>query len=436
MFSFRMFFAVLLLSAWSCRPLFAQGKESFRNDICLPGTLYLLSDTVNRLFTEPMLKRWRPYNDLVRFSGSCIYTKRIPREAVIAAPRNSMFVVVDLVNTDEFEVLKSDTSYICVGQRGIGEREVTVQILGDSYVDGAFFRDALLTKGHVPGIRLVGLRKVRNTAGQYDEGRGGWTVKKYFEIPKDDDTPYHGYIQPANSYRYWGSCGFWRNAWKVKNGELTEFESVYNCGRYDKCLPKFDATSGYLLKPEKNDLMYDAALGSYVFYTGRKWQPIDIDENSWHFDYGKYLDMWKVEAPEFFAVLLGLNDYRDSLTADYSWWNARVEEMKASYRKAVPNGKFVLLMPCSTCGSLDNRRGDFTWRQNATMWQLRQNIIRTFDRREREGFYIVDIALSIDSEQGYRRDKDGLQTGNPHPYLSYPDMGVPLAAFIQYYRSR
>lgn len=70
------------------------------------------------------------------------------------------------------------------------------------------------------------------------------------------------------------------------------------------------------------------------------------------------------------------------------------------------------------------------------MWQLRQNIIRTFDRREREGFYIVDIALSIDSEQGYRRDKDELQTSNPHPYLSYPDMGVQLAAFIQYYRSR
>lgn len=436
MCSFRIFFAALLLSVCSCQPLLAQDKKSFGNDICLPSRLYLLSDTVNRLFTEPMLMRWRPYNDVVRFSGNNRYAQRTPREAVITAPQDGMLVTTELVNTDAFEVLRRDTASVCVGRRGIGQQQVVVQILGDSYVDGAFFRDALLTKNHVPGIRLVGLRKVRDVAGQYDEGRGGWTVKKYFEIPKGDGTPYHGYMQPAGSYRYWGSCGFWKNAWKVKNGELTDFESVYNCGRYDKCLPKFDAASGYLLKPEKNDLMYDGVLGSYVLYTGRKWKPIDMDEEGWHFDYGKYLAMWEVEAPEFFAVLLGLNDYRDSLTADYSLWNARMEAMKVSYRKAVPHGKFVLLMPCSTCGSLDNRRGDFTWRQNAAMWRLRQNIVRTFDRHWHEGFYIVDIALSVDSEQGYCRDKDGLQTGNPHPYLSYPDMGVPLAAFIQYYRAR
>lgn len=435
MYSFRIIFVLYLLVALSGRPLSAQEKGLFRNDICLPSKLYMLSDTVNRLFTEPMLKRWRPYNEVVRFSGNSLYVKRVPREAVITDPQEGMLVTADLVNTDAFEVLRRDTAVVCVGRRAMGKQEVTVQILGDSYVAGAFYQDALLTKGHVPGIRLVGLRKVRDAAEQYDEGRGGWTVKKYFEIPKGDGVPYQGYMQPANGYRYWGSCGFWKNAWRVKNGELKDFESVYNCGRYDRCLPKFDAASGYLLKPKKDDLMYDGKLGSYVLYTGKKWQTVSINESEWRFDYGKYLEMWQVEAPEFFAVLLGLNDYRDSLTADYSEWNLRMAEMKESYQRAVPRGKFVLLMPCSTCGSLDNRRGDFTWRQNAAMWQLRQNILRTFDCREQEGFYVVDIALSVDSE-GYWRDREGLQTGNPHPYLSYSDMGVPLAAFIQYHRSR
>ena len=46
--------------------------------------------------------------------------------------------------------------------------------------------------------------------GQYDEGRGGWTVKKYFEIPKGEMTSYHGYMQPVGEYRYWGSCEFWK----------------------------------------------------------------------------------------------------------------------------------------------------------------------------------------------------------------------------------
>ena len=59
---------------------------------------------------------------------------------------------------------------------------------------------------------------------------------------------------------------------------------------------------------------------------------------------------------------------------------------------------------------------------------------RWFDRREAEGIYIVDMGAAIDGENGYRRGRDGLQTGNPHPYPNYPAMGVPLAAFLQYYR--
>lgn len=39
--------------------------------------------------------------------------------------------------------------------------------------------------------------------------------------------------------------------------------------------------------------------------------------------------------------------------------------MKESYYKAVPDGKFIILIPCTTCGSLNNIRGDFTLRQNA-----------------------------------------------------------------------
>lgn len=144
--------------------------------------------------------------------------------------------------------------------------------------------------------------------------------------------------------------------------------------------------------------------------------------------------MWNLDAPKFFAQMLGLNDYRDSLTADYREWNKKIAEMKESYYKAVPDGKFIILIPCTTCGSLNNIRGDFTLRQNASMWQLRKNIIDTFDGRESEGYYVVDIGITIDNEKGYNRNRDGIQTGNPHPYPNYPTMGIPLAAFIQYYR--
>ena len=38
---------------------------AFVNDICLPSSLYLLSDVQNDLFVQPFIKRWRPYDDYV-----------------------------------------------------------------------------------------------------------------------------------------------------------------------------------------------------------------------------------------------------------------------------------------------------------------------------------------------------------------------------------
>ncbi len=426
-------FIVLPLFLFSLHPLWGQ-KSNFKNDICIPGKLYMLSDIRNDVFVEALIKRWRPYNDFVRFSGDCVYSRKLNRVASVDTPVDGSNMKIELVNSDEFEIIKEKAISICVGKKGIGTQEVTVQILGDSFVNGAFFRDALLSKNYIPGIKLVGLRNIKNEEGQYDEGRGGWTVKKYFEIPKGEMTSYHGYMQPVGEYRYWGSCEFWKNCYKVINGELTDTEIVYDCGRYDQCITKFDKETGYLAAPKKNDLMYDNARGSYMVYTEKKWKNVEVDERKWAFNYRKYLDMWNLDAPKFFAQMLGLNDYRDSLTADYREWNKKIAEMKESYYKAVPDGKFIILIPCTTCGSLNNIRGDFTLRQNAAMWQLRKNIIDTFDGRESEGYYVVDIGITIDNEKGYNRNRDGIQTGNPHPYPNYPTMGIPLAAFIQYYR--
>ena len=43
---------------------------AFVNDICLPSSLYLLSDVQNDLFVQPFIKRWRPYDDYRLASGA------------------------------------------------------------------------------------------------------------------------------------------------------------------------------------------------------------------------------------------------------------------------------------------------------------------------------------------------------------------------------
>lgn len=135
---------------------------------------------------------------------------------------------------------------------------------------------------------------------------------------------------------------------------------------------------------------------------------------------------------------------------DFTKWNDQIRELAASYFKAVPGGKFVLLISGSASGTLDNASGDFNTRDNAIMWELRRNIIENFDKKESENIYLVDTGISIDSEYGFNitteakytkpyseypgKESIKVQTGNGHPYPNYPNMGVSLAAFIQKYR--
>lgn len=427
----------------------------FYNDICLPAKLYMLSTVQNNVFVEPLIKRWRPFNDVVRFSGTANFQRRLQRVASVCSPIDGMTIQADLINLDHFDTIKSVTSVIVVGQKGTGVDSVTVSIIGDSFTYGAFFKDALLKKGYVPKIRMVGLQEVSGCPNQFDEGRPGWTLQSYFGVTKEREKAYNGFWQPTGEYHYWGGTAFWQlvNEMNLYPNKQWLPKEIYNASRFIREAGLFDEKTGYKLHPVENDVMYDNIAEHYVKFDGRKWKKVEYEDFTWGFDYKKYLSMWKLKAPSILAEFLGLNDFRDfpnPETIDFDVWNKQIELMVKSYLKAVPNGKFVLMIPESTCGILDNTAGDFTVKQNACMWQLRKNIIDKFDRRESEHIYVVDAAIGIDNQDGYTYTTDDkyitpyadypkvnklpVQWGNPHPYPNYPVMGIPLAAFIQKYR--
>ncbi|MDD4098910.1 MAG: hypothetical protein PHC30_09075 [Lentisphaeria bacterium] len=433
-------------------PALAPDRRPFVNDICLPSTLYMLSETQNDVFVQPFIKRWRPHQDFVRFSLSRNqpFLRRLSHVASINNPVDGSTLAAELVNGDEFRTVKTLSSTIRVGVKGRDTGRVTAQIIGDSYTHGGFFRDALLKSGYVPGLSLIGLRKCGDN--QYDEGRGGWRLESYFTIPVRPQASYHGWMQPEGDCRYWGVREFWATAWKCfRKTAGNAFEPNYSCGRFDDCLPRFDETTGALLNPQPGDLQFDHAQNTFLFFDGNDWTPRRQDDFNWRFDYPKYLDMWNLEAPQFLFVMLGLNDFCNHLHADYSTWTRQITTMKESYLEARPDGHFAICTPCSTCGSLDNAAGAFTLRQNAAMWNFRNHLITQFDGREQDGFHLVDTALAIDNEHGYNflprnnitipYDKCPgeatlkVQTGNPHPYNSYPNLGIPIAAFIQAFRN-
>jgi len=433
-----------------------QFTPSFVNDICLPSKLYMLSGVQNDIFVEHLIKRWRPYNDVVRFSGTAKFQRRLQRVASINKPEDGTTVTISLINEDKFDTIKSITSEIVTGKPGAGDDSVFVSIIGDSFTNGAFFKDALITKEYVPKIQLVGLRNALGCPGQYDEGRGGWTLADYFTVSTDRANSYNGFWQPVGSYNYWGATAFWKLANEVRinpKGNWT-FNESYFTGRFETQSLLFDANTGYKLSPQASDLMFDNAKGHYVKYNGSKWIRAAYNDFSWSFSYEKYLAMWKLPKPSILIEFLGSNDFGkvngDPSLIDFRKWNSQIREMAASYLKAVPGGKFVMLISGSASGTLDNTSGDFNTRDNAIMWELRRNIIENFDKKESENIYIVDTGISIDSEYGFNLSSDAkytrpyseypgkesitVQTGNGHPYPNYPNMGVSLAAFIQKYR--
>ncbi len=427
----------LLLSTLLSLNLYtSQAQISTENKISLPAKQYMLERCENKIFVQTFMKYGDLRGDIVRFEGDANYEKggRMENYVSFKKPISGDKMEVKLYDGRSFTIKESAVTEIITAKPNVGAERVNIQFLGDSYTRGCYFRSAFIDSGLVPNASLIGTRKVGDCEGQYHEGRGGWKVSTYFSQSPSNKVFHNPYYQPVGKQRYWGSVEFWKQAVAIeKEGSAgLDFNTRYHCGDYDTRRFKAD---GYLAKPKKGDLMYSIEEKEYMEWNGRKWKKED-EPSSWIFDYSKYLDMWEFEAPEFLVVMLGLNDFRDqTLPLDFKVWNERVTEILTSYRRAVPNGRLLLCTPCTSCGTLNNESGAFTTRQNTTMWYVRENIIRVFDGREKEGIYVVDASATIDNENGYNT-KGAYQVGNPHPYPNYPALGVPIAACVQYYRKK
>ena len=434
-------------------------RPAFVNDITLPSCLYMLRGVRNEVFVRPFLKRWRPYDDFVRFDtkgGPSAFLRRLSAVATVTNPVDGAKLDVTLVNGDAFETVKRLSPVLRVAEPGTGSKDIRAQIVGDSLTHGGFYRGALVEASYVPNLHLVGLRRLRRAEGlpaQYHEGRGGWTLATYFSVPKGEQFSYHGFMHPKDG-RYWGDTSFWKMAWRcVRKTQPKGFQPTYSCDEFGEAAQRFDERTGFLRDPLTGDCQFDAETKQMVRWDGSAWRPVDEKSLGFEFDYGKYLAMWNIPAPQFLFVYLGCNDFANrGFGSDYAPWAKMIETFKRSYEAAVPGGRFVLSLEISVFGSDDNRAGEFNTMKKAVMWQFRDWLIRRYDRREAEGWYLLDGGLATDNEHGYYVERDTepntlpyegckngrieVQWGNPHAYPNYPAMGVPFAAFLQYWREK
>ena len=414
------------------------------NSICIPQKIYLLSGVNNDIFYEPILQKWLPYRYDVRAltseSGGRDYIKANKRVCTLKNP-TSQYITLKLYDDYEEKYIDSKTVALVQGIQSVGATEIKVGIIGDSYTDGGCWESALLKKGYVPNIKLVGTRRCPNVAEQFTDGRSGWALKHFFSVQTGADY-FNPYYHPEGSHRYWGNTAFWAN---VCGGSPTGYGT-----RYPQYADLCDA-QGWPNTPVEGDVIYDSTNAIFKEYINEGWVNTTQDSYYWEFSYQKYVQMWNVQIADYLCVMLGVNDFwlANEPTDDaLATWNEQINVIISSFKSVNANGKFVVLTTNTVTHPNTNHYQPLDVHRR--MWKLRKSIIENFDNKEDQNIYVVDTAQLIDSENSFTLDsiipfddypngydydnKETYTKDGQHPRVSYCTLGYSLAAFLQYHR--
>ena len=445
--------------------------NDFANKIAMPKYLYMFSNKINNIYKQPVIKR-NIGNYKLRYSATKIGRQYANMTSIVnPTDLDVLNCTLYKIDEEEFRVVDTKETILRCKPQGVGTTPVYAQVMGDSWVHSGFFHYAMKQKGYVPQLNLIGTRNFGYSStvytDAYGEGRGGWNMSSYFSIQNSDTACPSPYYHPVGNYRYWGATGYWKSVYDYSiSHDQSVFYNYYNQSCSTVCQGIYFNSDGTLKAPNSGDILYDSlnayGLGvGYVLYNGTTWVTTSTSAYTWAFDYAKYLTMFSemlgANPPTYLFVSLGINDFSQlaniaAVTTAFASYKSNADKLIASYLSAVPSGKVIFCLPLSSWGWEDNQAGgntmdNFTHFCNAKMWEARRLMIEEYDNRDAESIYLVDVGIMIDEDFGYSTTTEipfseyegtetikvqGLQT--PHPSPSYPNAGMPLAAFIQYFR--
>jgi hypothetical protein len=274
---------------------------------------------------------------------------------------------------------------------------VKILLEGDSYTLKGDFTNVLMASAGATGVTWLGIRNTASATVTINaEGRGGYTLARYLTLWKET-TLYSPFMQPTgNTYKYFGVTGYW----KIVNGA-----GGYDWDNYPPAIKSlFDTSTGYLIAPTTDSVMYDDVAAKFYNWSGGAWVEIAEATLNFTFNFAKYRATWGIAAPDIFHSLMGTNDFASMSETDiityWPTWRANMDTVIASIKADTAGCKIIIGIPNAPGkqlpdGALVNEK------RNRAFWYHASMIVTTYGNRTAENLYIADYHTVVDREYGF-----------------------------------
>ena len=335
---------------------------------------------------------------------------------------------------------------------------VRLLAIGDSLTRAGIYLNQVEKK--LPNVKVLGTRVYETDGISAREGRGGWTLNRYFTAINSSelDSPFM-FPTTIDGARYKGNTRDWKNICYTDstNPIYAGFQTIARDWKSKG--PYLYDMNGYYKYPLKGDVMVDPSRpkgSEWIEWTGTSWESMAIQPTTFEFSFSKYMERFAAAytegAPTHVSILLGANDFGyNNALEDMEGYIRKLNQMIASIKAYDPHIKIILCTPTPAPNTeiVTDSHQAFYNKYDRNMKIAIYYLLKTYDNEQskQQGIYIAPMHLTLDTTNGFDYKEttetiDGatipvIKASNGiHPNNSYGQlqMGDTLAAVIQKYR--
>lgn len=437
-------------------------NQYITDDLLLPRNLYILKGNVaeerlNIFYKNALLTLSSTYN-VSTYSpyGNSVYGRWLYKSS-----SNTPFTP-----TEPFEfnmIAKTENGFVTKSSKveivdTTNNTPIRLLPIGDSLTRAGVYLSQIERK--LPNITFLGTRSYPTDGIPSREGRGGWTLEKYFTSINSSelDSPFV-FPTTISGTHYKGNTRDWKTICYENPNDHTYngFQKLAR-GWKDEGEYLYDK-NGYFKYPTIGDVMVDPSLplgSQWVEWNGLYWQPLSNQPVEFEFNFTKYMERHQAAfvqgTPTHVSILLGANDfgYKERID-EVDLFIERLNMMIDSIHTFDPNIKIILCTPTVAPNSsmVTSSNKNFYSEYDLRIKYVTSRLLKAFDTDEAlaRQIYIAPMTLTLDSNTGYDYiEKDVIVNGvtskvieaanSIHPSNSHGQlqMGDTLAAVLQKYR--